>query len=48
VKAGDTLPLLCHRVYKDSTYYLDIARINGITNFRNIRPGMRLKFPPLK
>lgn len=48
VKAGDTLPLLCHRVYKNSAYYLEIARVNGITNFRNIRPGIRLLFPPLR
>jgi nucleoid-associated protein YgaU len=30
VKAGDTLPLLCHRIYKDSSYYLEIARIKNI------------------
>lgn len=47
-KAGDTLPLLCYRIYKNSAYYLEIARINGITNFRNIRPGTRLNFPPLR
>lgn len=48
VRAGDTLPLLCHRIYKNSGYYLEVARINGITNFRNIRPGARLNFPPLR
>lgn len=48
VKAGDTLPLLCHRIYKNSAYYLDIARLNGITNFRKIQPGTRLNFPPLR
>ncbi|NNM82258.1 MAG: peptidoglycan-binding protein [Burkholderiales bacterium] len=48
VKAGDTLPILCHRIYGDSAYYLSVARINGITNFRNIRPGTRLHFPPLR
>ena len=48
VKAGDTLPLICHRIYKDSAYYMEIARINGITNFRDIKPGMRLNFPPLR
>ena len=47
-KAGDTLPLLCHRIYNNSAYYLEIARLNGITNFRNIRPGTRLNFPPLR
>ena len=48
VKAGDNLPMLCYQVYKDSAYYLDVARVNGITNFRDIRPGTKLHFPPLR
>lgn len=48
LKAGDNLPMLCYRVYKDSSYYLDVARVNGITNFRDIRPGTKLHFPPLR
>lgn len=48
VKAGDSLPLLCYRIYKDSSYYLEVAKANGITNFRNIAPGTRLNFPPLR
>ncbi|GGI52866.1 CIS tube protein [Oxalicibacterium solurbis] len=47
VKAGDTLPLLCYRIYKDSGYYPQVARLNGITNFRDLRPGTVLRFPPL-
>lgn len=48
VMAGDTLPLLCYRVYKDSTYYPEVAKINNITNFRDIKPGSLLHFPPLR
>lgn len=48
VKAGDTLPLLCYRVYKDSSYYLEVARVNNITNFRDLKPGSKLHFPPLR
>ncbi len=48
VKAGDTLPMLCYRIYKDCTYYLEVARINHITNVRNIKPGSKLHFPPLR
>ena len=48
VKAGDNLPMLCYRVYKDSSYYLEVARVNDITNFRDIRPGTKLHFPPLR
>ena len=48
VKAGDTLPLLCARIYKDPSYYLDVARRNNLVNFRDIQPGSRLYFPPLE
>lgn len=48
VKAGDTLPMLCYRVYKDCSYYLEIAKVNNITNFRDIKPGINLHFPPLR
>lgn len=47
VRAGDTLPLLCQRVYRDPAYYLAVARVNGLVDFRDLRPGMRLRFPPL-
>ena len=48
VKAGDTLPLLCYRIYKDSSYYPKVAAVNQLTNFRHLTPGMRLHFPPLR
>lgn len=47
VKAGDTLPLLCNRIYSDCSYYLAVAEINGIDHFRDIKPGQKLRFPPL-
>ena len=48
VKSGDTLPLLCKKIYDDSTYYIEVARANNIMNFRNLKPGTKLIFPPLK
>ncbi|MGQ7846058.1 CIS tube protein [Granulosicoccus sp. 3-233] len=48
VKAGDTLPLLCEQVYEDGSYYPEVARYNGLTEFRHLEPGMRLAFPPLR
>ena len=48
VKAGDTLPLLCYRIYKNSGYYTDVAKVNNLVNFRNLVPGTRLHFPPLR
>jgi len=47
VKAGDTLPLLCERIYRDPLYHLAVARINGLTMVRQLEPGMSLRFPPL-
>lgn len=48
VKAGDTLPMLCHEIYGDPGMYLRVARANELDDFRNIVPGMRLRFPPLE
>ena len=48
VKAGETLPLLCYRIYQDSSYYPQVAKANDLVNFRNLIPGDRLHFPPLR
>jgi phage tail protein X len=48
VKAGDTLPALCYKVYGDPGYYLDVARANRIDHFRELTPGTRIFFPPLE
>lgn len=48
VKAGDTLPLLCYRIYGDPNYYLQVAAVNGLDNFRLLSPGMTILFPPLE
>ncbi|MDC8760334.1 CIS tube protein [Janthinobacterium fluminis] len=47
VRAGDTLPLLCNRIYRDPGYYMAVARFNGLVNFRDLKPGTQLRFPPL-
>ena len=47
VIAGDTLPLMTHRIYGDSKYYLEVARVNNLTNFRILTPGTELSFPPI-
>lgn len=47
VAAGDTLPVMCHRIYQDSKYYVDVARVNGLTSFRDLEPGRQILFPPL-
>jgi hypothetical protein len=48
VKSGDTLPLLTKEVYGSSAYYLRVAQVNGLNDFRNLTPGQELIFPPLE
>ncbi len=48
VKAGDALPTLCREIYGDPRLYLQVARVNGLDDFRNLSPGTRLRFPPLQ
>lgn len=47
VKEGDTLPLMCHRIYGDSSLYLEIARVNKLKNFRQLEVNQQLFFPPI-
>ena len=47
VKSGDTLPLLSKEIYGSSQYYLRLAQINNINDFRNLTPGQEIIFPPL-
>lgn len=48
VKAGDTLPLMAYKIYGDSSYYLELAKANKIRNFRNLRAGDEIFFPPIE
>jgi len=48
VKAGDTLPALCFKIYGDPGHYLNVARANRIDDFRNLAPGAKILFPPLE
>ena len=47
-KAGDTLPLMTHRIYGDSSYYLEVAKANKIQNFRRLKAGQKIIFPPIQ
>ena len=48
IQEGDTLPVICHEVYGDSSYYLEVAEHNKIANFRNLKPGTTIYMPPIK
>jgi hypothetical protein len=47
VKEGDLLPLLTNQVYKDQRYYLQVAKVNKLKNFRKLQAGSTLVFPPI-
>ncbi len=47
VNDGDTLPLMTFRIYGDSKYYLEVARVNKLINFRKLTPGQQIFFPPI-
>lgn len=48
VQDKSTLPLMTHRIYGDSSYYLQLAGANKLKHFRNLATGAELSFPPIK
>lgn len=48
VKSGDTLPLLCREIYGSAKHYIRVAQVNHLDDFRNLRPGQELLFPPFE
>lgn len=48
IKNGDTLPLLSYEIYGDSKYYIEVASFNGLNDFRTLKQGDRIKFPPIE
>jgi hypothetical protein len=47
VKDKEKLPLMAQGIYESNEYYLDVAKANGLVNFRKLRTGEQLYFPPL-
>ena len=48
VRDGDTLPLMAYRIYGDPLLYLEVAKANRLQNFRRLKPGQTLVFPPIE
>lgn len=48
VVEGDTLPAMCHKIYGNSRYYLEVAKSNNLTKFRKLTPGQTIYFPPIE
>jgi len=47
VKDGDLLPLMTYNIYKKQDYYLQVAKFNKLKNFRRLKQGTVIKFPPI-
>jgi Contractile injection system tube protein len=47
VVAGENILRICDDVYDDEKYYLEVAKANKLTNFRNLQPGTQLILPPI-
>lgn len=43
-----SLPSLSFKVYRDPKYYLEVAKHNRLNNFRSLKQGTRLAFPPIE
>lgn len=48
VKEGETLPLIAKRIYGDPKFYVELAKVNNLVNFRRLRAGQELVLPPIK
>ncbi len=47
VEFGDRLTLMTHQIYDDQSYYLKVAKANGLTSFRKLTVGKDINFPPI-
>jgi len=44
----DPLDLMSYAIYKDSKYYMELARVNNLNQFRKLTPGDKIVFPPFE
>jgi hypothetical protein len=47
VTEGDKLPLMTQKIYRSPHHYIGVAKANKLYNFRNLRAGSQLDFPPI-
>jgi hypothetical protein len=48
VREGERLSKIVYDVYKDPSYYIAVARENGLDTVRTVAPGTPLYLPPLR
>lgn len=47
VQIGDALPLYSNEIYDSPKYYIQLANVNKLTNFRTLKLGTKVIIPPL-
>ncbi len=47
-KASDKLPNLAHEIYRDGSYYVEVARANQLNSIRKVKEGTKINLPPLE
>ncbi|MGN7721083.1 CIS tube protein [Chitinophaga sp. 22620] len=48
VVAGDNILLMSNNIYGTPAYYIEVAKVNKLFNFRQLREGKEIFFPPAK
>ena len=48
LRGGETLAYKAYEIYGATNYYLQVARANELTSFRNVQEGRELVFPPIE
>jgi len=48
VRMGDNLPALSKMIYGSPDFYLQLAKVNGLSSIYQLKPGMQLVIPPLE
>ena len=48
IGAHDRLPLMCEAIYGSPDYYVAVAKVNNLENFRDLKPGQEMYFPPIE
>ena len=46
-REGDRLDMMAFNIYNDSSFFLQVARVNDLTSPRNLKAGKELFFPPI-
>lgn len=47
IKEGDRLDRMTFKIYNNSNYFLQVAKVNNLSTVRRIRPGTEMFFPPI-